>query len=116
MLINGVEIHNYKSKDKVYYGPLKSVDVLFGGNDYDVINKPNIKISSGSAKIQPVLSGSVKDVYVDEQEFDIDSIISIGVTGGNGFGAVLNPVLKRRARQVFFDARVNTKGLSLIHI
>ena len=33
MLINGVEITNYKSNDKIYYGPLKSVDILNGGVD-----------------------------------------------------------------------------------
>jgi hypothetical protein len=47
MLINGVEINNYKSNDKVYYGPLKSISVLNGGIDYDVINPPLISVSSG---------------------------------------------------------------------
>ena len=42
MLINGVEIRNYKSDDKIYYGTLKSIEVLNGGNNYDVINLPLI--------------------------------------------------------------------------
>ena len=60
MLINGVEIHNYKSSDVVYYGPIKDVDILSGGDGYDVINPPIIEVSddNGSgAKIQPVISG-----------------------------------------------------------
>ena len=32
LLKNGVEITNYKSKDKVYYGPLKEINVLNGEN------------------------------------------------------------------------------------
>ena len=44
MLINGVEISNYKSDDKVYYGPLKSISVLNSGSNYDVINLPQISI------------------------------------------------------------------------
>ena len=44
MLINGVEITNYKSNDNMYFGPLSSVDVLNGGDNYDVINLPNILI------------------------------------------------------------------------
>ena len=38
MLINGVEISNYKSSDKMYFGPLKEVSVLNGGDNFDVIN------------------------------------------------------------------------------
>ena len=33
MLINKVEIGNYKSLDKVYFGPLTSIDVLTGGEN-----------------------------------------------------------------------------------
>ena len=32
MLINGVEISNYKTFDKIYYGPLESVELLNGGS------------------------------------------------------------------------------------
>jgi hypothetical protein len=113
MLINGVEISNYKLTDSIYYGPLSSVDVLNGGSGYDVINLPNIDISTGlgvTAKIQPVISGSIEKVYVDAQEFDIDQIVAIGVSGGNGFGAVLDPVLIKRKREVLFDARTIPNG------
>ena len=113
MLINGVEISNYKSYDSIYYGPLSSVNVLNGGSGYDVINLPNIEISAGlgvTAKVQPVVSGSVEKVYVDAQDFDIDKVVAIGVSGGNGFGAVLDPVLIKRKRQVLFDARTIPNG------
>jgi len=113
MLINGVEVNNYKSDDKVYYGPLKSISVLNGGIDYDAINPPLISVSSGTgstALVQPVVSGSIKKVYIDSQDYDINTIVSIGVTGGNGSGCVLEPILTKRRRDIFFDGRLTTNS------
>jgi len=109
MLINGVEIVNYKSDDKVYYGPLTDLKVLNIGSNYDVINPPSVQVSSPSvgttALIQPVVSGSVQSVVVDPSEFDIANVISISITGGNGSGAVLEPVLSKRYREISFNAQ-----------
>jgi hypothetical protein len=113
MLINGVEISNYKSDDKVYYGPLKSISVLNGGIGYDVINPPLISVSPGTgstALVRPVVSGSIKKVYIDSQDYDINTIVSIGVTGGNGSGCVLEPILTKRRRDIFFDGRLTTNS------
>ena len=113
MLINGVEISNYKSNDKIYYGPLESIDVLNGGTNYDVINPPLLTISSGigtTALVRPVISGSITEVYIDSQDYDINSIVSIGVSGGNGSGAVLDPILTKRVREIFFDGRATTNS------
>ena len=113
MLINGVEIVNYKSDDKIYYGPLKSVSVLNGGIDYDVISPPLISVSPGSgntALIRPVISGSVKKVYIDSQDYDINTIVSIVITGGNGSNCVLEPVVTKRKRDIFFDGRLTTNS------
>jgi hypothetical protein len=117
MLINGVEIRNYKSDDKIYYGPLKSIEVLNGGNNYDVINLPLISVSSGvgeTALVQPVISGSFKKVYIDSQDYDIKKIISIDVSGGNGSGVVLEPIVVKRQRPILFDGRptTNSGGIS----
>ena len=105
MLVNGVEISGYKTNDKVYYGPLRSVDVLNGGSGFDVINPPLITPSSGSALLQPIVRGSFEKVYVDPQDFDIDVIVSIAVTGGNGKGASFEPVIELRNREIEFDAK-----------
>jgi hypothetical protein len=113
MLINGVEINNYKSNDKVYYGPLESISVLNGGIGYDVINPPLISVSPGSgstALVHPVVSGSIEKVYIDSQDYDINTIVSIGVTGGNGSGGVLEPILTKRKRDIFFDGRLSTNS------
>jgi len=119
MLIDGVEIFNYKSRDKIYFGPLKSIEVSNRGEGYDVINPPVISVSAGgtvNALVQPVLSGKVTKIHVDTQEFDIDKVISIGVTGGNGSGLVVDPILTKRVREVFFDARTtnNLGGINTV--
>ena len=112
MLINGVEISNYKSLDKIYYGPLESIDVLNGGKNYDVINPPVISISSGSsnALAQPVISGSISDVYIDSQDYDINKILSVDISGGNGSGAILEPIVTKRVRELNFDGRTIETG------
>ena len=104
MLKNGAEIFTFKTNDKVYYGPLESINILNGGKDYDVINPPLLEIP-GTADISPVIIGSVKSVYVDPQDFDFEKIISIDLTGGNGSGAKFEPVVEKFARQIDFDAR-----------
>lgn len=105
MLINGVEITNYKSDDKIYYGPIENVEILNNGSNYDVINPPTIQISNpGSGTtclVRPVISGIVTAVYVDPQDFDIDNVVSITVTGGNGSGSVLQPIIGKRYRELF---------------
>ena len=58
---------------------MSNVSVIFGGEDYDVINPPEIDL--GAAKVQPVVSGSFEKVYVDTQNYDIDSIVSINIGG-----------------------------------
>lgn len=94
-LVNGVEILNPSIGNKVYYGPINSIDILNSGNEYDVINLPNIKlsnptVSSGTtAIIRPVVSGSIQKIHVDPQDFDINEIISANITGGNGTGVKL---------------------------
>ena len=107
MLINGVEISNYKSNDVIYYGPIEGANILSEGSDYDVINPPGIDVSVGNgdiAKIQPVVSGKFEKVYVDIQDYNIDKISSIDISGGNGSGAVIDPVLVNKPRDVLFNA------------
>ena len=109
LLCNGVEIISPKSDDKIYYGPLSEFNVLNSGKDYDVINPPNITISSPSigttALVVPVISGIVTAVLVDPQDFDVDQILSVSLTGGNGSGCLLQPVVGERYRELEFDSR-----------
>ena len=112
ILINGVEIFNYKTNDKVFFGPLSQVNIISSGTGYDVINPPQIGVSTGSgsdAVIQPVIKGSLVDAFVDPQELGIAKVVSIGITGGNGSGAVIAPVIGKRSRELQFVASgINT--------
>ena len=113
MLINGVEINNYKSKDAIYYGPIEKVNILSGGENFDVINPPLVEVSTGAgitAKIQPVISGGFEKVYVDSQDYNIGEITSINISGGNGSGAVIEPVIIERPREVLFNAEEFSSG------
>lgn len=111
--VNGVEIYNYKSQDKIYYGPIESVNILNRGERYDVINPPLLEVSSEDGTgslLQPVVRGKIEKVFVDPQEFDPDSNVSVAVTGGNGSGANLIPVIAKRRREIIFDARSIQNG------
>ena len=116
MLVNGVEIYNYKSNDRIYYGPLSRFKVLNAGSNYDVLNPPKIEISSPkngvgtTALVQPVIEGSLVEVIVDPQNFDIRGVLSASIIGGNGFGSVLQPILDTQYREIVFDARQNSIG------
>ncbi len=105
ILINGVEILNYKSEDKIYYGPIDKINIINGGSDYDVISPPFVGFSSGTARIQPVIMGEVKKIFVEPQEFDIDVKVDVKIIGGNGSGAIFSPIIVRNRRELQFDAR-----------
>ena len=116
MLINGVEINNYKTEEKVYFGPLTSVSVLNSGSNYDVINLPQLSVPSSEngtdAKVQPVVSGKITDIIIDSEtsNFDIKEIVSINVSGGNGSGGKFDPVLVKKSIELLFDARPVSNG------
>ena len=110
MLVNGVEIYGYKTNDKIHYGPIEKVQVLNGGSGYDVISPPLLEVSYGEAKIQPIVVGSVEKVLVSKQNFNIGDDVKVSISGGNGSGAILEPVIKPYQREVNFDARTIENG------
>ena len=108
-LINGVEILNYKSNDKIYYGPLEEVKIYNRGTGYDVINPPTISVANPvglgtTALVQAVVRGNVKEVLVDPQDFNVERVLSVTLTGGNGSGAVFETVLSKQFRELEFNA------------
>ena len=113
MLINGVEISNYKTLDKIYSGPIENIKILNGGINFDVINPPDIQVSAGigiTSLVRPVLSGTITDIDVDKQNFDIEQVLSVNIIGGNGSGGSFEPILVKRRREVLFDAREIAQG------
>ena len=108
ILKDGVQIHSPISDDRIYYGSLEEIQLLNEGEEYDIINPPIITVETGAgttALVEPILTGSVKKVFVDPQDFDIEAVTSISLTGGNGNGCLLEPVLGARFRDISFDSR-----------
>ena len=120
ILINGVEIANYKSLDKIYYGPLSKFEILNKGVNFDVVNLPTIDVPSAgagtTALVQPVVSGSLKEILVDQQNFDVEKVISVTISGGNGSGAILKPIVTKRKREIIFDGRLKNVRGGIDHI
>ena len=118
-LINGVDIINYKSTDRVYYGPLEKIDVSNPGSNYDVINPPEVLVTppntgiGTTAKINLIVTGEFKEVLVDPQQFGIERIISISAKGGNGKNAVFEPIIKKQYREIVFNAQTLDFGGSV---
>ena len=113
VLIDGVEITSYKTNDYIFYGPLEKINILNSGQNYDVINPPLLQISSGigtTALANLVVQGSVKEVLVDPQDFDIDDAISATLSGGNGSGCILRPITAKRYREIEFNAAPTSQG------
>jgi len=116
MLKDGVEIENGKSRDSIFYGPISNFSCVGFGTDYDVINPPSINIvSTGSTEItealvSPIISGDIEEILVDPQNFDIESIESLKISGGNSGEAILLPILSKRNRVLEFSGVTTSFG------
>ena len=52
----------------------------------------------------------MKKIHVDSQNYNIDRIVSIGISGGNGSGAIIEPVIIEKPREVLFNADEFSSG------
>tara|TARA_B100001109_G_scaffold254874_1_gene255811 strand:- start:12835 stop:25032 length:12198 start_codon:yes stop_codon:yes gene_type:complete len=110
ILVNGVEILNYKAKDTVYYGTIEKIDVTSGGRNYDVINPPLLhledNVGSGATGICAV-KGTLSEIAVEDSGYDYTSDPIVTITGGNGTGAQAfsNTIFKHH------DVEFNSIGL-----
>ena len=104
ILINGVEILNYKSNDIVYYGSIEEIDVTSGGSNYDIINPPVLQVSdvvgSGVSAYCEV-EGKLERIEITDSGFDYVENPVITITGGNGSGAVAKPNLITISHSVY---------------
>lgn len=100
IFVNGVELLNYKSTDKVFYGKIEEILVTSPGNNYDVINPPNLIIadSLGTNAISYCsVIGQLDRFDIIDPGFDYIEEPSILISGGNGSGA------KARAKMISFE-------------
>jgi hypothetical protein len=116
ILINGVEILNYKSKDLVYYGKLDEVEVISSGIDYDVINPPilNIEDSVGIGAIgHCAVKGFLQEIKIIDPGFDYMETPVIKITGGNGTGAKAFANMQLVDHESQFNSEINSSQVSI---
>ena len=112
LLLNGVEVLNYKSKDVIKYGEVRRIDVLNGGDDYDVINPPvlHVEDSVGTGVTGTVsVSGSLQEIRIIDPGFDYEEVPKIRITGGNGQGAEATASIKKVEHKISFNADLATR-------
>ena len=119
VLINGVEISNYKSKDVVYYGPIQNVDVISPGDNYDVINPPSLEISlsdnsSVGSKGYCWVEGSLERIDLLDGGFDYTDDPIITISGGSGNGALVTPKTIDYEYYVDFNSTQSNQKINLI--
>ena len=126
MFVNGVEIVSNRSGDEIYYGNLVEVDVENGGSGYDVINPPNLNITDsvgfGATAFVVVENGSFKNIEVTYGGFDLKTVPTVTIKGGNGSGATASARLRSTRNQKSFNADIdvnttdNQVGFSTYHL
>ena len=118
ILINGVEILNYKSRDVVYAGPLTEIEVTSPGQGYDIINPPILSIEDRigvGASGYFAVKGSLQEIRVVNTGFDYDEVPAIKITGGNGIGAKAFACMKLIDHQSIFNSEINSAQISLVN-
>lgn len=116
ILINGVELLNYKSKDKIFYGAIESIDITNPGSDYDIINPPTVLISDAvgsGATGHCSVKGSLQQIRIIDPGFDYLETPKINITGGNGIGAKASVSMKLIDHQVSFNSESKSELINL---
>lgn len=110
-LVNGVEIYSPTLYDEnIYYGKLNNIQILKHGDNYDVINSPELEITDTiegitygrGASAHLNIIGSVKGVKIVNPGSGYTKDVKISISGGNGYGAALEAnVIKTRISSGF---------------
>ena len=118
ILLNGVEITNYKSNDAIFYGELTKVDVSDGGSGYDIINPPeliiNDSVGSGATGNCSIIGG-LESIEIVDLGSDFTTAPIINITGGNGTGASAEPNLQELEYTEDFDASSALGAVDLVN-
>jgi len=112
---NGVELLNYKSKNNIYYGGIEFVEILSGGEDYDVINPPALEFFDGEnadginnggigATGNFVVQGSIRELKVLGGGYNYLNDPTVKVTGGNGTSCDVSPIMETYTHGVTIDS------------
>jgi hypothetical protein len=112
---NGVELLNYKSKNNIFYGGIEKIEILSGGEDYDIINPPSLEIFDGEnadglniggigATGNFIVQGSVKELKILSGGYNYVNDPTVKVSGGNGTACDVSPVMESYTHGVTIDS------------
>ncbi len=107
ILVNGVEVCNFKSEDVIFYGGIESIDIISGGSGYNVLNPPEITISDpvgSGASIFAAVEGALERIDIIDPGFDYIEQPIIKISGGNGVGASASAELIEFIHSVEFNS------------
>jgi hypothetical protein len=115
ILVNGVEIVNYKSNDFIYYGSIEDIKIKSPGSDYDIITPPQLNIvdknGSGASAICHI-SGSLTRIDILNGGFDYEKTPTIEISGGNGIDAEVSPNMSTFEHSMAFSAKEGTSQIN----
>ncbi len=117
ILVNGVEVLNYKSTDLVRYGSIEEIEVVDEGSNYDLRTPPLLNISDATgigATGYVGLTGSLKEIRVISPGFDYEETPNIKISGGNGEGASAFVNMKSKVHEPLFNAEGVSTSVSLV--
>ena len=111
ILVNGVEILNYKSDDLLYYGNIENVEVTAPGDGFDIVNPPKMLIEDAvgtGATGCLAVNGSLRQINIIDRGFDYIENPTISITGGNGDNAKAIATLKLidHERRIFLRSTI----------
>ena len=107
ILVNGVEILNYKSDRNIYYGEVKSVDVISSDEQFNIVSPPNLIIEDSAGKGASGylgITGSLNAIKIIDRGFDYEGTPTIKISGGNGEGATASVNMKLTDHVVDLDS------------
>jgi len=107
ILVNGVEISNFKSNDLVFYGGIEEVEIGESGSGYNVLNPPKINVIDPigfGASFIPAVEGRLERIDIVDPGFDYIDQPVISISGGGGIGAQAEANLVSFIHSVDFNA------------
>jgi hypothetical protein len=121
LLLNGVEILNYKSEDNIFYGEIEEIIVTSPGSGYDIINPPELVINDivdGKTYGRNCIGyceivGGLNRIEIIDGGFDYEGDPKIEIKGGNGKGAIAIPNLISYDYSIDFNSEFNSQLVNL---
>ena len=116
ILINGVEILNYKANDLIRYGKIDEIEVISPGSGYDIVDPPVLNVSDAvgtGATGYAGITGNLKEIRVLTPGFDYLDTPLIKIRGGNGDGASAQVNLKLKTHAPLFNSQAAAERVSI---